>query len=252
MGWIVARPGHAVCMAGIVEQDGRWRNVAEGDWCERGGIGVSGFASFDFETMPPADAYRLTTSTVVPRPIAWVVTQSRGGVVNVAPYSFFNAFGQDPVILVLGLLGSGESGRRFKDTATNIQETGEFVVCMVPERLAERMNVTTVNAPPEVSEMELAGLTPAPSRKVAPPRVGESPVAFECKLMHALETGPTQLTVIGRVVQLHIDEAYLEGDPARPRIKTEAMGLIGRMHGRAWYARTTDLFEMDRPGNWRG
>jgi len=114
------------------------------------------------------------------------------------------------------------------------------------------MNVTTTDAPPEVSEMALAGLTAIPSDKVAPPRVGESPVAFECKLMHALETGPTQLTVIGRVVQMHVDEAYLEGDLARPHIKTAEMGLIGRMHGRGWYARTTDLFELDRPPSWRG
>ena len=214
------------------------------------GTEVNEFASYDFERMAPADCYRLTTSTVVPRPIAWVVTKGRSGVVNVAPYSFFNAFGQDPVIMVLGLLGSNETGRRFKDTAGNIVDTGEFVVNLVPARLAEQMNRTTVNAPPEVSEMALAGLSPVPSLKVAPPRVGESPVAFECKLMHALETGPTQLTVIGRVVQLHIDTDYLEGDPARPRVKTEELGLIGRMHGRGWYARTTDLFEMDRPANW--
>lgn len=213
---------------------------------------MTDFASFDFETMSPADCYRLTTSTVVPRPIAWVVTKGKSGVVNVAPYSFFNAFGQNPVIMVLGLLGSTETGRKFKDTAGNIVDTGEFVVNLVPDRLATSMNKTTINAPPEVSEMELAGLTPVPSLKVAPPRIGESPVAFECKLMHALETGPTQLTVIGRVVEMHIDAAYLEGDPARPRIRTEDLGLIGRMHGRGWYARTTDLFEMDRPGNWGG
>lgn len=209
------------------------------------------FRSFDFETLPPGDAYRLTTSTVVPRPIAWVVTKSREGVVNAAPYSFFNAFGEDPVIMVLGLLGSKSAGRRLKDTPTNIRETGEFVVNLVPERLAQAMNVTTVDAPPEVSEVTLAGLTAVDSDKVAPPRIAESPVAFECKLMHALETGPSQLTVIGRVVQLHVDAAYLEGDPERPRIKTAEMGLIGRMHGRGWYARTTDLFEMDRPGDWK-
>ena len=209
------------------------------------------FSSFDFEAMPAADAYRLTTSTVVPRPIAWVVTKGQSGVINVAPYSFFNAFGEDPVVMVLGLLGSREQGRRFKDTAGNIRDSGEFVVNLVPERLATAMNQTTINSPPAVSEMELAGLTPIPSDKVAPPRVGESPVAFECKLMHALETGPTQLTVIGRVVQLHIASEFLEGDAARPRVRTAELGLIGRMHGRGWYARTTDLFEMDRPEEWK-
>lgn len=211
---------------------------------------MSEFASFDFETMPPAEAYRLTTGTVVPRPIAWTVTKSVAGVVNVAPHSFFNAAGEDPVILVLGLLGSREPGRRFKDTGTNIVATGEFVVNLVPARLAEKMNATVVNAPPEVSEMELAGLTPVPSLKVAPPRIGESPVAFECRVMHALETGPTQLTVIGRVVHLHIARECLEGKPERPRVKTAELGLIARMHGGGWYARTTDLFEMNRPPDW--
>lgn len=205
------------------------------------------FATFDFETMKPADAYRLTTSTVVPRPIAWVVTKSKAGIVNVAPFSFFNAMGENPVVLCLGLLPDHLGGGGWKHTPQNIMDTGEFVVNLVPERLADAMNVTTSNVPPEVSEMALAGLTPVPSDKVAPPRIGESPVAFECKVMHRLEIGPSQLLVVGRVVQVHIDKAYLEGDPGRPRIKTPELGLIARMHGGGYYARTTDLFVLDRP-----
>ena len=208
------------------------------------------FTTFDFEAMPAEDCYRLTTSTIVPRPIAWVVTRGRSGVVNAAPYSFFNALGDDPVVLGLGLLHARGAGGGFKDTARNIVETGEFVVNLVPDRLSHAMNITCASAPPDVGELELAGLATEPSVKVAPPRIAESPVAFECKLLHALETGPRQLTVIGRVVQLHIARAHLTGDPARPRVGTEAMGLIGRMHGRGWYARTTDLFEMDRPTDW--
>lgn len=216
----------------------------------RKGPDVSDFASFDFETMPPADAYRLTTSTVVPRPIAWVVTKSKSGVVNVAPYSFFNGMGENPVILCLGLLPDHQRGGGFKDTPHNILTTREFVVNMVPERLAQQMNITTTNMPADVSEMEMAGLTPVPSEKVAPPRIGESPVAFECKVMHALETGPKQMLVVGRVVQLHIAKEFLEGNPERPRIRTAEMGLIGRMHGGGYYARTTDLFVLDRPKAW--
>ncbi|GAC1343145.1 MAG: flavin reductase family protein [Acetobacteraceae bacterium] len=208
---------------------------------------MADFASFDFETMPALDCYRLTTSTVVPRPIAWVVTKGESGVVNAAPYSFFNALGREPVVIGLGLL-HGDGGP--KDTARNIVASGEFVVNLVPAHLAERMNVTTINAPPEVGELELAKLTPVPSTKIAPPRIAESPVAFECKLMHALETGPRQLTVIGRVVQMHIAIDQLEGNLARPRVRTAEMGLIGRMHGGGWYARTTDLFEMNRPADW--
>jgi len=208
---------------------------------------VSDFASFDFEQMTPADCYRLTVSTVVPRPIGWVVTQSEAGVVNVAPFSFFNGMGENPVILCLGLLPHHAGGGGFKHTAANIRATGEFVVNLVPYRLVEKMNITTADAPADVSEMELAKLTPVPSDKVRPPRIGESPVGFECKLMHALDTGPDQTLVVGRVVQLHIAREYLEGNPARPRVRTDALDLIGRMHGSGYYARTTDLFELSRP-----
>lgn len=208
------------------------------------------FATFDFETLPSAEAYRLTVNTVVPRPIAWTVTQGRSGVVNVAPHSFFNAFGSDPVLMILGLVGSRDPGRKHKDTAAYIEETGEFVVNLVPEYLAEKMNATVINAPPEVSEMELAGLTAVPSLKVAPPRIGESPVAFECKVIQVIDTGTSQSVVVGRVVQMHIEQRLLTGDPARPHIKTEEMKLIARMHGRGFYTRTSDMFDMPRPADW--
>ena len=208
------------------------------------------FATFDFETLSPAEAYRLTVNTVVPRPIAWTVTKGRSGVVNAAPHSFFNAFGADPVLMILGLVGSSDPTRRHKDTATHIEESGEFVVNLVPERLAKAMNATVVNAPPEVSELELAGLTAVPSLKVAPPRIAESPVAFECKVVQVIDTGTSQYVVVGKVVQMHIDRAYLEGDAARPHIKTGEMGLIARMHGRGFYTRTSDMFDMPRPADW--
>ncbi|MDT7952688.1 MAG: flavin reductase family protein [Acetobacteraceae bacterium] len=208
------------------------------------------FASYDFESLSPAEAYRLTVNTVVPRPIAWTVTKGLSGVVNVAPHSFFNAFGDNPVLLILGLIGSRDPARRHKDTAAHIEATGEFVINLVPEHLAEKMNATVINAPPEVSEMALAGLTPVPSLKVAPPRIGESPVAFECKLVQVIDTGTSQFVVVGRVVQMHIDRAFLEGPEDRPHIKTEDLRLIARMHGRGFYARTTDLFDMPRPADW--
>ena len=208
------------------------------------------FVTFDFETLSPAEAYRLTVNTVVPRPIAWTVTKGRSGVVNVAPHSFFNAFGSDPVLMILGLVGSREPGRTYKDTAGHIAETGEFVVNLVPEYLAEKMNATVINAPPEVSEMELAGLTAVPSLKVAPPRIGESPAAFECKVVQVIDTGTSQYVVVGKVVQMHIRADLLTGDPARPHIKTEEMQLIARMHGRGFYTRTSDMFDMPRPADW--
>ena len=116
---------------------------------------------FDYDALGPGIGYKLMTSTITPRPIAWVSTLGKNGVVNAAPYSFFNAMGHTPPTLALGLLA--DPARGFKDTARNILDTGEFVVNLVPERLAEAMNLTCINAPPDVSELDLAKLTPAPS-----------------------------------------------------------------------------------------
>jgi flavin reductase (DIM6/NTAB) family NADH-FMN oxidoreductase RutF len=198
---------------------------------------------FDMETLEAQNRYKILASTVTPRPIAWVTTRSEDGVVNAAPYSFFNALGHDPPTLALGLLaGKG----RFKDTATNILATGEFVVNLVSEKNAEAMNVTCIDAPPEIDEIALAGLTPAPSHAVRPPRIAESPVSFECRVLSSLVTGPRQTIVIGRIVCAHVEDAAVQ-DRERCYIDTQAPQLIGRMHGSGWYARCTDLFQMDRP-----
>jgi flavin reductase (DIM6/NTAB) family NADH-FMN oxidoreductase RutF len=198
---------------------------------------------FDMETLEAQNRYKILASTVTPRPIAWVTTLSEDGVVNAAPYSFFNALGHEPPTLALGLLaGKG----RFKDTATNILATGEFVVNLVSEKNAEAMNVTCIDAPPDIDELELAGLTAAPSHAVRPPRIAESPVSFECRVLTSLVTGPHQTIVIGRILRAHIDDAVVQ-DKARCYIDTQALRLIGRMHGSGWYARCTDLFQMDRP-----
>lgn len=208
------------------------------------------FRSFDFEAMPPGDRYRIMTATVVPRPVAWVVTRSTAGVLNAAPYSFFNVLGDDPVVVALGILSRGGTGAAFKDTSGNILETGEFVVHLVSEEVVGAMNQTCVDAPPGVSELDLAGLRTIPSLKVAPPRIAASPVAFECRVLHAIETGPRQVVVLGRVVEAHVAQRFLHGNPDRPRVDTPALHLVGRMHGSGVYARTTDLFELDRPGPW--
>ena len=198
---------------------------------------------FDMETLPPQDRYKILTASVVPRPIAWVTTKSRAGIVNAAPFSFFNAMGSDPPTVVLGIM---PRDGRLKDTAANIQETAEFVVNLVSEANAEAMNVTCIDSPPEIDELQLAKLTPVPSRSVAPPRIGESPVSFECRLLASLVTGPLQSLVVGRVVCAHVDDAFVL-DATRCHLDTTAMQLIGRMHGSGVYARTSDRFEMQRP-----
>jgi flavin reductase (DIM6/NTAB) family NADH-FMN oxidoreductase RutF len=198
---------------------------------------------FDMETLPQQDRYRILAASVVPRPIAWVTTRSHAGIVNAAPFSFFNAMGADPPTLALGLL---PRDGRLKDTAVNIQETAEFVVNLVSEANAEAMNVTCIDAPPHVDELDLAKLTPVPSRSVAPPRIGEAPVAFECRLLASMVTGPVQTIVIGRVVCAHVDDAFVL-DAKRCHLDTVAMRLIGRMHGSGVYVRSADRFEMPRP-----
>jgi flavin reductase (DIM6/NTAB) family NADH-FMN oxidoreductase RutF len=199
---------------------------------------------FDLSKIDKQIAYKLMTSTVTPRPIAWVTTRDTDGVINAAPYSFFNAMGNDPPTVVVGLLRDPKKG--FKDTAANIMNTGEFVVNLVPERLARQMNVTSMDAPADVDELECAGLTAAPSLKVSVPRIAESPVAFECVNHSAVVTGPTQVIAIGRVLAIRIDDALVL-DAERGHIDTPNLGLIGRMHGSGWYARTGDTFQLDRP-----
>jgi flavin reductase (DIM6/NTAB) family NADH-FMN oxidoreductase RutF len=198
---------------------------------------------FDMETLDAQSRYKILTATVTPRPIAWVTTLSTGGVVNAAPFSFFNVMGHEPPTVAIGLLAGAE---RFKDTAANILDTGEFVVNLVGESNAEAMNITCIDAPSEVDELALAGLTPVASHAVRPPRIAESPVSFECRVLASLVTGPRQTAVIGRVVRAHVDDAVIL-DKERCHIDTPALRLIARMHGSGWYARSTDLFQIDRP-----
>ena len=200
---------------------------------------------FDFEAMRASDRYRIMANTVVPRPIAWVTTQGADGVVNAAPFSFFNVFGADPVVVGLGLLARGPGA--FKDTAANILSEREFVVQLVPERLVHAMNATCVDAPPGMSEVELAGLHTVPSTKVRPPRLRESPVAFECRVMQTVPNGVNGAIVLGEVVMAHLSRALLSGPADRPRIDTAAMALVGRMHDRGLYTRTGDVFDLPRP-----
>ena len=197
---------------------------------------------FDFETMSPQDCYKLVVSSVVPRPIAWVVSQDAAGVVNAAPFSFFNAFSDSPVVVGFGV-GPRPEGAP-KDTAANIRATGQFVVCLVSEAVVQGMNVTAVDFPPGVDELAEAGLTTLPSAKVKPPRIAESPVALECETFQLVPAGRHTI-VLGRVVAMHIrDDCML--DVARHYVDTPKLGLIGRMHGRGWYARTSDRFEVPR------
>ena len=206
---------------------------------------------FDFAEISSKDRYKLLVSTVTPRPIAWVVSLDPQGILNAAPFSFFNAFSGDPPVVGIGM-GSHNPSRP-KDTRTNIRDTGQFVVNLVSEDMAEAMNVTAIDFGPEVDELAEAGLTSTPSVHVKPPRITESPVALECELIQIVELGAESGLVLGRVVAMHIrDEAVI--DPKTRYIDTPSLKLIGRMHGTGWYARTSDLFNMPRIAleKWKG
>jgi flavin reductase (DIM6/NTAB) family NADH-FMN oxidoreductase RutF len=198
---------------------------------------------FDFATIDARERYKLMVSTIVPRPIAWVVTQDLQGQLNAAPFSFFNALAGDPPVVGIGI-GSHDPGRP-KDTRRNIRDTGQFVVNLVSEELRERMNITAIEFEHGVSEPREAGLTLVPSVHVKPPRIAESPVSMECELMQIVELGKESGLVLGRIMAMHVrDEMVL--DPVKRHIDTPGLKLIGRMHGAGWYARTSDLFKMDR------
>lgn len=196
---------------------------------------------FDLQGADKARAYQLLASVVVPRPIALVTTVGPNGLVNAAPFSFFNLMGGDPpaVAISITLRDAGVQ----KDSLSNIEMAGEFVINLVSEALAPVMTICAIDFPPGVSEPTEAGLTLLPSVKVAAPRLAESPVQLECRLYQVIEMGGNRI-VLGKVVFLHVQDEFVDADTNR--IHAEALGLIGRMHGGGWYARTTDLFEMPR------
>lgn len=206
---------------------------------------------FDFAEVSARDRYKLLVSTIVPRPIAWVVTQSAAGVVNAAPYSFFNGVAGEPPLISVSIEGHGD-GRR-KDTAVNIRESGQFVVNLVDFAVAPEMVVTAIDFGPEVSEVAEARLSTAASVKVKPPRIVESPVAFECEVYRIVELPLDRDLVIGRIVFMHIaDGAVL--DEGRRYVDTPKLDLVGRMHGAGGYCRTREVFEVPRMTveEWRG
>jgi len=181
---------------------------------------------------------------VGPRPIGWISTRSASGVNNLAPYSFFNAFNYVPPIIGFASIG-------YKDTLRNIEETGEFVWNLTTRALAEAMNQSCASVGPEVSEFALAGLTPMASTVVAPPRVAESPVTFECKRTQILQLQGADgaqvdtWLVLGEVVAVHIGKALLKDGV----YDTAAAGHVLRGGGPADYFTVgpEQLFRMHRP-----
>lgn len=197
----------------------------------------------DIDLQQHADrAYTLLASLVTPRPIAWVTTVDAAGVVNAAPFSFFNLLGASPPILAI-CPGDRPDGTP-KDTAQNVHLTHEFVVNLVDEDVAAAMNKTAASLPPGVSEIDGSGLTTLPSTSVRPPRIAEAPASLECVEWGTLQIGENRL-VIGLIKRLHVRDALL--DPETLRIRSELFHPVGRMASPNWYCRTRDRFELIRP-----
>jgi len=187
--------------------------------------------------------YRTMTGAVVPRPIGWISTTSEDGVDNLAPYSFFNVVTVRPPILMFAPANAADDDPDgMKDSARNAVETGEFVVNVVTEPLAEAMNETSATLPAEESEFDHVGLERAPSERVTPPRVAAAEIAFECELYDHVEVG-TSTMVLGEIVLAHVDDALTTEEG---KLDVQRVDAVGRLAG-SWYARIRDRFRLERP-----
>lgn len=194
---------------------------------------------FDLEHTPHDAVYKLLIGLIAPRPIALITSMDEQGRLNAAPFSAFNYLGTDPPIVAIGVANRVDQAFMPKDTARNIRRTGEFVVNIVTEDIAEKMNICAIDFPEGTNELDIAGFTTVPSQAVRPPRIEQSHAALECREHTTLEIGRSRI-ILGRVVAIYVDDNYI--DPAGPYIKAEELHAIGRMNGLGNYVRTRDAF----------
>jgi flavin reductase (DIM6/NTAB) family NADH-FMN oxidoreductase RutF len=192
--------------------------------------------------LSPAQRYHITSSLVVPRPIAWVTTLNEDGSVNAAPFSYFQLMGENPPLVVLGI-GRRNDGEP-KDTLKNIRRSREFVINLVTEENAELMNLCATDFPPGMSEVETLQLATEPSSVVKPPRLAVSPASFEAREVQTLLIGGNQI-IMGELLVAHVRDEFI--DAKTLRIRTNEMHMIGRLQGGGGgYTRTRDPFEIKR------
>ena len=198
---------------------------------------------FDPKETDHSAIYKLLTGAIIPRPIGWISSISEDGINNLAPFSYFNAVGDDPPHV---MFSTGISNTTFKDTLNNVLNTKQFVVNMVTEELTESMNITAQSVLPEIDEFELAGVTPLASVIVKPMRVKESPITFECELVHHyfLEDHKKggACIVVGRIVMMHFDDNLLLDNY---NINLDIYKPVSRLAG-ANYAKIGELFTIKR------
>jgi flavin reductase (DIM6/NTAB) family NADH-FMN oxidoreductase RutF len=194
---------------------------------------------FDLSKAAPREIYNLMIGLVTPRPIALVTSRSLEGHLNAAPFSAYNYMGVDPPIVAIGVANRPGAGAVGKDTARNIRHTREFVVNVVNEEIAEKMNICAVDFPPEVSELNEAGLTTTPSMAISVPRIAEAPASLECLEHATIEIGRTRV-ILGQVLAVHVRDEFV--DPKGPYILAEKLHTIGRMNGLGNYVKTRNAF----------
>ena len=199
---------------------------------------------YDPSEHPLLETHKLMIGSIVPRPIAFVSTLSKDGLENLAPFSYFNGICSNPPSIMFCPARRGYDGKT-KDTLNNIRDTEEFAVNIVSEDFAEQMVSTSTDFEPEVNEFEVSGLTPVPCQKIAPPKVAEAKISFECKLIQIVPVGNEGpgggFVVIGTIVLFHIDDDIYEDG----YINLEKLRPIGRLAGNM-YTRTTDKLEIIR------
>lgn len=198
----------------------------------------------DPNEIPFQETHKLMIGSIVPRPIAFVSTQSKDGKNNVAPFSYFNGVCSKPPTIMFAPARRGWDGEE-KDTLINIQDTEEFVVNIVSESFAEKMVMCATDFDSDVDEFEISGLNTADSQKIKPPRVEEAKISFECKLNQIVEIGDgsagSGFVVIGTIVLFHIDDDIYDNG----RILLNQLEPLGRLAGN-WYTRLTDTLKIVR------
>ena len=194
---------------------------------------------FDFSKLTSKDRYKLLSSTVIPRPIALVSTIDENGVLNAAPYSFFNMFAEEPATCVLGIQKRPDG--KYKDTSRLIRKSGEYVINLVDMDLAESMNISSINFDPEYDEFDLAGFTPVASRLIAPPRIKEAPVSFECRRTVTLQLNEERDLVVGEVLTMHARDGLI--DPETLYLDREKYDVVGRLYADL-YAPLREVFSL--------
>jgi flavin reductase (DIM6/NTAB) family NADH-FMN oxidoreductase RutF len=203
------------------------------------------FMQIEISKISIPEAYQWMVSLVAPRPIAWVTTLSPTGVVNLAPFSFFNTFGANPPVVVFSPTLKRDSTK--KDTLINIEHHGEFVIHASTDRDIDAINASSASLAPDVSEVQVVGKKTLPSALVQVPRLADAPFALECRLRQIVPVGNGPISanlIIGDVLMIHIDPSILDKNG---KVDPKLLRSVARLGGEHW-CHSTDLFQMERPG----